>query len=543
MNHKNTRHILLSLFLISAQLCLGYNEDYDSLAQEYYNSAEALMFEDPDSSIYFYNKSFNTYRNQNDTLKLIEVLVSLSELHAHNGNFGIAYDGYWDALLLADAIDHAGARASVYSGLGWLYILYEREDEVKRYFNESIKINKERIRTMNFNRQVLVDDYYALLTFYRKQKNTEMARIYADSCILANSVGNNTNPITVYLQAEIGYILYQEGQYQQSLDTLVVLNDYFDRNLHSYLVILHYFIGEVHQSLQNYEKSEQYYLSAIQAGIEHKSHSDIFPDIYLQYSKLLLKMKQYEKAYDMLKKSIELDQRNFDSRGTDNQRFLEIKDQFRIQKEEKEKFEQEQALLRFQQEKTISKLEITVLYVAVAFLFMMIFVTYRYFRIKYKAKKKLLYERRALEKEKSREVLDIKNKELTASALQVIQKEEMLADLKEDLIKLKSNPDANAINRLAKNINTSTSNNWKEFEARFVSVNKGFYTGLNKRFPKLSQGDQKICALIKLNFSSKDMAKLLGISVESVHTTRYRLRKKLDLDRKDNLEEFIASIG
>ena len=55
----------------------------------------------------------------------------------------------------------------------------------------------------------------------------------------------------------------------------------------------------------------------------------------------------------------------------------------------------------------------------------------------------------------------------------------------------------------------------------------------------LKQTDLKICALVKLNFPSKDMAKLLGISVESVHTSRHRLRKKLGLERNDNLEEFI----
>ncbi|MEM6700327.1 MAG: sigma factor-like helix-turn-helix DNA-binding protein, partial [Bacteroidota bacterium] len=84
--------------------------------------------------------------------------------------------------------------------------------------------------------------------------------------------------------------------------------------------------------------------------------------------------------------------------------------------------------------------------------------------------------------------------------------------------------------------------NWKVFEARFVDVNKDFYKRLKKQFPNLTQNDQKLCALVKLDFSSKDIASLLGISVESVHTTRYRLRKKLKLSRDINLKEFIAGI-
>ena len=69
-----------------------------------------------------------------------------------------------------------------------------------------------------------------------------------------------------------------------------------------------------------------------------------------------------------------------------------------------------------------------------------------------------------------------------------------------------------------------------------------FYEQLNFKYPKLSRGDQKLCALVKLNLSSKEMAKLLGISIESVHTNRYRLRKKLGLTREVSLTEFVAKL-
>ncbi|MFW2376918.1 MAG: helix-turn-helix transcriptional regulator, partial [Cellulophaga baltica] len=80
-----------------------------------------------------------------------------------------------------------------------------------------------------------------------------------------------------------------------------------------------------------------------------------------------------------------------------------------------------------------------------------------------------------------------------------------------------------------------------EFEARFTAINQSFYKNLKDTYPSLSQTDLKLCALVKLNFSSKEMSSLLGISIESVHTSRYRLRKKLNLERNDNLTEFIAN--
>ena len=147
-----------------------------------------------------------------------------------------------------------------------------------------------------------------------------------------------------------------------------------------------------------------------------------------------------------------------------------------------------------------------------------------------------------MEMQKTHEVLNVKNKELTKSALQVIEMEEVLSDLKSRLKEQKKNPDANELHKLIKSIDVNTSNNWKEFEARFISVNKSFYKHLRKQHPGLNQSDQRLCALVKLNFSSKDMSRLLGISVESVHTSRYRLRKKLGLDKNANLADFISRL-
>ena len=84
--------------------------------------------------------------------------------------------------------------------------------------------------------------------------------------------------------------------------------------------------------------------------------------------------------------------------------------------------------------------------------------------------------------------------------------------------------------------------NWTEFETRFVSINEKFYKKITKRYPNLTQNDQRLCALVKLNLSSKEIAKLLNMSNESVHTTRSRLRKKLNLSREVNLKQFIANL-
>ena len=144
--------------------------------------------------------------------------------------------------------------------------------------------------------------------------------------------------------------------------------------------------------------------------------------------------------------------------------------------------------------------------------------------------------------QQNNQILELKNKELTESALRLIEKDEFISGIKKKLANQKDNIDVNLIKRMLKTIQGNPTSNWNEFEARFTAINQSFYDKLKKDYPQLSQTDQKICALVKLNFPSKDMAKLLGISVESVHTSRYRLRRKLGLERTDNLEEFINKI-
>ncbi|ANQ52851.1 tetratricopeptide repeat protein [Flammeovirga sp. MY04] len=509
--------------------------------QQLYKEAEKIKFVFPDSATSLYQYSISEAIKSKDSLQWIKSLTGLAYLYAHNGEFGNAYDGYWEALGIADEYNDDLSRVNIYNGLGWLYSFYERTELSYDYFNKAVTILKA---NKDLPRFILIDNYFAIATTARKEGEYDMARNYLDSCkhvkqTTPELVDDNNN----FINAEYGYILYGEEEYEEALKVLLPLDTFFTTKQHSYLVIYHYFLGNVYKQLNDYKKSEKYYESAIFAGIKHKSHSDRIPLIYEAYSYVLQKNNKLKEAYKMLKISKDLNEKQYGSRQISNKKFLEIKDQFRKKQQQQKELLQKQELERLQQESKINYLRNIIFYVTIGGLVLVVFFVYRNLRNKFKAKQMIFIETQRLEEEKIQEVLEIKNKELTSSVLQIIQHEETLAEIKKELMEQKKKPDANQLGKLAKKINLNTNNNWKEFEARFVEVNKNFYQELNQRFPNLTQGDQKICALIKLNFDSKGMSKLLGISTESVHTTRYRLRKKLGLSRQDNLEEFICLIG
>ena len=87
--------------------------------------------------------------------------------------------------------------------------------------------------------------------------------------------------------------------------------------------------------------------------------------------------------------------------------------------------------------------------------------------------------------------------------------------------------------------NIAHDSGWKRFEQNFDIVYENYLKRLGEQYPLLNTNDKKLCAYLKMDLSSKDIAPLLNMSVRSVETARYRLRKKLGLSRDANLTEFL----
>ncbi len=137
--------------------------------------------------------------------------------------------------------------------------------------------------------------------------------------------------------------------------------------------------------------------------------------------------------------------------------------------------------------------------------------------------------------------IEYKEKQLSALVLQMQQKNELMQELKDRIEQDTKTAEDATLNKII-NKGVNHDKEWSDFNTYFESINKNFYSKLKSEYPDISPNDLKICALIKLNMSTKEMAGVLNISPDSVKTARYRLRKKLQLETEDNLTEFILSI-
>lgn len=503
------------------------------------NRANDLKFVNPDSATTLYLLAIAKAKSDRDSLQTIRSLIDLSLHNAQNANFLQAYEGYWEALSLADQTNDSLSISNIYEGLGWLYSLFGRFETGRGYFEQSVNITRLLIESEKLEEPALLYPFYGLAVMHRNAFKNELARQYIDTCL---SVREPTDIMSKsFVDIELAFVLGNEGNYEESLRRIAMYRPYFETKLPSYLVIIDSFLGNIYKRINQPLKSEEYYLKALEAGEKYKSHQDLIPDIYQSLSVLYSEINRDKEAYQYLLAAKSLEEYQFGTQSENNQKIMAITDKFRAEQEIKLRELEREKIKKLEQEAEIHSLKSLLLYITVIFLTILIFVIYRFLRTRYKAQKAAIKLENDIKLEKAKEVLEFKNKELTASTLQLIERDELLADLKERLKAQKGGENGKEIGKLVTHIDINKSHNWDEFNARFISVNSKFYDNLMQSFPNLSQGDKKICALIKLNFSSKDMSRLLGISVESVHTTRYRLRKKLNLSRQDNLEDFVAS--
>ncbi|MBY0487737.1 MAG: LuxR family transcriptional regulator [Flavobacteriaceae bacterium] len=140
--------------------------------------------------------------------------------------------------------------------------------------------------------------------------------------------------------------------------------------------------------------------------------------------------------------------------------------------------------------------------------------------------------------------VDSKSRELAVSTMSLIKKNELLSLIKDDLKKTSEEGGTRSIKSVITTINKNISNEdtWNVFKEAFDTADKDFLKKVKQAHPSLTPNDLRLCAYLRLNLSSKEIAPLLNISVRSIEIKRYRLRKKMNLDHEQGLVEYILSI-
>src|SRR5690606_10365547 len=150
-----------------------------------------------------------------------------------------------------------------------------------------------------------------------------------------------------------------------------------------------------------------------------------------------------------------------------------------------------------------------------------------------------------LRNEKLKADLDFKNRELVSMTMHLVQSCKVLSKIKDKIneIAKKQDSDPGSINyrqllRLVK-AGERTTEDWEKFSIHFNNANEGFFSNLKDMHPDLTSSELKLCAYLRMNLSSKEIAQLMNITIKGVEVARYRLRKKLAINPEVNIHTYL----
>jgi DNA-binding CsgD family transcriptional regulator len=418
-----------------------------------------------------------------------------------------------------------------------IYIRQKKYDEAMHLSREVVSLLKDKKDTSG----TLGLAYNSLGSLHELKNENDQAEQYYTLALKEFEKGNNTAYLpTSY--CKLGEIASAKNQKEISLNylkkalSLAVTTENRQAQVNSYVAIgkwYLYFDTNFIQAESLFNKARVIALSlsnktfeikTIEALIELKKKEESFLEVsQLQEEVIAIKDSFYSFEREKIVKSLEV--------------------QFDVS-------EKNRKLQLISAEKEVSKLTNYLLITLLGVLIVVFTILYFFLRRINKRDKQLLktkeelvnlmQDQKQLKDLQFQNDIEFKESQLSAITIQMLEKNELLDEIKTVLNK-KEPTSEKEIKKLVSKY-TIQDNNWKDFDNYFESVNKNFYTRLKQKYPEISSNDLKICALIKLNLSIKEMASILNISPDSVKTARHRLRKKLQLSTEENLTDFILSV-
>jgi DNA-binding CsgD family transcriptional regulator len=154
----------------------------------------------------------------------------------------------------------------------------------------------------------------------------------------------------------------------------------------------------------------------------------------------------------------------------------------------------------------------------------------------------------AVTNEKLEADINFKNSELASSAMHLVKKGELLTKMKAELAQIMKGVDnPQVITDLKKMIRSLSEDDnmdkeWESFAKHFDKVHSDFVVALKEAHPTITPNEVKLCAYLRMNLSTKEIAQLMNISVRGVEISRYRLRKKISISSDTNLFDYLINI-
>jgi len=487
-----------------------------SKAQIYWSVTDFKM------AMHFAQQALEKSENLNMSQELALSLQIKGLIYIELSNFDKSSDLFFKSLKIYEQINHKEGISKSLSYIGSVFMHQNNYDKALEYYFKSLNIAKE-LNNLNGIARGLNN----IAVVYEAMQNYNKAGSYfQEASDINKKLGNKRWEAINYMN--LGTINLRLEKYQLSLQYFQKAYTIF-KELQS--IILQ---ARCHANMANYyleigenDSSLKYAQRAIIEGQENDikqivyDASNIMQQVYLQLG-------NKKKAYDYLLLQ------------------FQVKDSL-VLMENRAKIAKLELQYKFDKKEHIEKIEqqrkdLIILIVIISLLLALIIIILILSRLKSKAKNALRIQ------EKLENELAFKNKEMTTNVMSLMKKNEILSAISSKLIIIRNkavkDETKDAIYNISKEIQKITNKEiLDEFELRFNQVHTQFYKKLLEQYPDLSPSEQRLCAFLRLNMTSKEIAELTGQQTSSLETARYRLRKKLGINNSQtNLVNFLSQL-
>ena len=455
-----------------------------------------IAWQKNDSTLLLMNKAIKFSQKVNYQKGLARASLVIGNIYHGLNKHQKALEFYYKTLKAAQNISNKKGIGIAYSNIGMCYLEMHQDDAAIENLKKSIAILNDvpdsYIQTGN--------SYDDLAIIYSRKGNAKLSRQYYTKALDIFKKKGNKEDIAV------GYNV----------------------------------VAECLSNLDRYAESNQYLDSAISIAKNIK-FGLMLQKSYKSYAENLRHLHQYNKAYTFLDKHNQV---------KDSLQSEQFHKQLAEMDVKYKSLENQRRIEQLEHKRKLDKARFRILLISgISLILLLLVVAYNIVQ-----KRKKQKEIAELELEKSRirtqslsEQLELKNKQLTTHALNMMQKNKLLSDLENHIsaiiskIEGEGKTELKKLKREVKHL-LNSEKDWDTFKIYFEQVNKDFLSKLKQINPNLTQTDIRLATLLKLNMTNKEIGSILNITHQSVRNALYRLKNKLTLEPEIDLRDFVATL-
>jgi tetratricopeptide (TPR) repeat protein len=449
-----------------------------------------------------------------------EANLIIGMIRIFQGNFAGSYESHFMALRLFEQINYKEGVVKALNGIG--NICYYQGNFLKAniYYSNALKIARELHDTLQIA-NVLNNIGLVLVEQGQMQKGIDC---YLEASIINFKMGQEIRLATNYINLATTYLkLDRIDDFFINYNKAISIYSSF-RSHHS-LALCYLTLSDYYKLINNSSDEIRYARMAFFEGSTYKLH-----DVVFQASSVLEHFYYTDGKIDSAYKYAMIGNEEKDSIDIEHSsaKLTLLEMEYTFDKKQKENS------LRQQRKDFIT---IILIILAISGLITTILALSRQI-----VKTKNI----RLEKQRLSDEVEYKNKELAINVMNLLKKNEFLVDHTNRLIEIQQKATDESIKKdilyLINSLQRGSGEEiWDEFELRFKQVHSGFYEKLLFTYPDLTSNELKLCALLRLNLSTKEICELTGQRPGSLDVARSRLRKKLEItNSQTNLITFLS---